>query len=81
MRVFTSGHRNLVKEDKTTISSGYREPWSYWSEGSDRFYIASIHSAFERLVMPQGLKFRVQVPDFLKMNDPCLKVIPACPQI
>lgn len=31
--------------------------------------------------MPQGLKFEVQAPDFLKINDPCLKTIPTCPQI
>lgn len=79
MTVFTSGHRNLVNEGKSTISSGYRGPWSCWSEGSDTFYIASIYSIFERPVMPQGLKLKV--PDFLKMNDLCLKAISACPQI
>lgn len=79
MRVFTSGHRNLVNEDNTTSSSGYRGPWSYWSGRPDAFYVASIHSVFERPVS-LGLKFIVQVPDFLKLNDRCLKVIPACPR-
>lgn len=67
----------VVNENKTTSST--RGPWSCQSKGSDRF--CSIHSVFERPVMPQGLNFEVQAPDFLKINDHCLKMISTCPQI
>lgn len=72
--ICTSGHKNVDYQWKQNYK--YRiGPWSYQSARSDRLHISSVNFVFERPLMPQGQKKKVEVqaPNSLEVNDPCLK--------